>query len=337
LVNLNNYLNNVNYLSPDADTQAKEFIYELMYVRDNKIFPLNSLLINGKAYNLNCDKLDYTLNPYVAFDFNYGTYVIGYIGDLRTNLEKINEILDKYAFDTLYTARLDYKTVDDNKILLATNMSKCTTTCNGVSIKSFHLKSDAILARVPQISIDKLNYPAKLKSLEDGEVTIKITNNSDFQIPSIKYGRLYIKELSSAEIPELYVKSWDSLHIPVVINQKAIPPHSSVELTFKVGPYVYPKTYSGNFGIFWDGKYIKDSKFNIKVSVYKGDLQLGYIVGRELDYVNVRSKPDLRAPIAFKLDVGEYVIVNKVDGAWVNITSQYGDTGWVYKPLIRIE
>ncbi len=336
VVDLNKYYKDAIF-TDNTNFVVSEFVYELMYMRNNKLLPFNAIIVQGKTYSTTCDAWDFTLTPYLNFDHKYGTYVVGNLGDIHNNIPAFRDLIHKYKFDSLYVADLEKHQIDKESMYIASDFAKCKDSCLGVKVKDFELYKDALSARELKLKIESVKYPKKLKSLDKGEVVVKITNLSGFQIPNISYERLYIKELSSKNIPELYVKSWESLHIPVIVNQRAIGSGSSIEIKFDIGPYVYPKTYSGKFALYWGNKRLKDLDFSVKTSVYKGDQKLGYIVGRDLDYVNVRAKPDLRAKIAFKLDVGEYVIVNKVDGAWVNITSQYGDTGWVYKPLIRIK
>lgn len=337
LVDLNKFYADLQAGNVDNEQAITEFLYEFLYINQYKLWPFNAIVVNGKIYRSSCDKWDFTLNPYVNTLKNYGVYVVGFLGSMPNNLSSIKHIVNKYKFDSVYTAQLVQEILDNKQVLLARNISKCKSTCYGVSTKLFGLSKNAIYARPVNLTVTKVEYKKTLKSLDKTEVAITVKNNSNVTLLSSKYYSVYVKELSSKNIPDLYVKSWDSLHIPVHVNNEPILPYATKTIKFEIGPYVYPKIYSGKFALYLDNKRLPNTNFDINVKVSKGNLKLGYIKGRDLDYVNVHSRPGLREPVTFKLDVGEYVIVNKVDGAWVNITAQYGDTGWVYRPMIRIE
>ncbi len=339
LINLNDYIDSQNI--GISSSLLNEFLYEYIYTYKNSFLPVNAIINNGQIIYTTCNKWDFTLNPYLSKNSGYGTFVVGILGkNSLANVDAINKLVTKYKFDTLYKATLDHVNIANKDIIIATNFNKCNDDCLFNLFKEHlyvKLYKDAIESRPINLTISDIKYPKNLISLQSNTVMLKITNNLDLNIPSSEYKRLYIKEISNKKIPDLYVKDWQSLHIPVVVNEKPIEANKAIDVFFKIGPYVYPKSYKGRFALYYGNKKINGTEFDVLVKVSKGDKKLGYIVGRELDYVNVRAKPDMRSKVVFKLDVGEYVIVNKVDGAWVSITSQYGDKGWVYRPLIRLE
>lgn len=337
LVDLNNYYPDFKAGILNDGDALSEFLYEFLYIDQYRLWPFNAISISGNLYKSTCDKWDFMLNPYVDTLKDSGIYVLGFFGDLHDNINVIRELTSKYKFDSVYTAKLKLVNLNNKQVLLAEDLAKCKKTCFGVDTRTFGLYKNAIYARPINLAVEKVEYEHTIKSLSKTKVKLTIRNNSDATLLSNKYYSIYVKELSNANIPDLYVKTWDSLHIPVHVNKQAILPHQTVTVSFDIGPYVYPRIYSGNFALYLDNKKLSNTNFSIKVKVDRGKMKLGYIKGRDLSYVNVHAKPNLKAPVSFKLDVGEYVIVNKVDGAWVNITAQYGDTGWVYRPMIRIE
>lgn len=51
--------------------------------------------------------------------------------------------------------------------------------------------------------------------------------------------------------------------------------------------------------------------------------------------VNVRSGPSLTNDIIFQAHLGYPIEVEKRQGDWVRVKDWQGDTGWVYRPLVK--
>jgi len=351
--------------SADVNTAIREALYEIKYVRQS-VVPFNFVAYRpqntmensqntqggaasaGLLRAIYCDAYDFTL-PQVYKLLTKGGYSLlvwdatqtlnmlknqhatGVAGAAQNsaeqgNVSNIAALFEKYPIKNVYFAGL---ALEDQKVVLS-EAAECTLgVCKSLTV------NNPFLQRPVKIKIS-VNYEQVLEPLKEYAVKVSVENLSSAPIVPFEYVPLWVKKTAPSGVSPLYNKNWYSVGYPVVLNDKYILPGQVVHKEFKIGPFIKPGTYASRFAIFYDGKKVPNTDFRVNVRVKKGNFKLGYIKGRELDYVNVRAQPSLNAPVKFRLDVGEYVVVNKVDGAWVSITTKFGQTGWVYRPLITI-
>ena len=80
----------------------------------------------------------------------------------------------------------------------------------------------------------------------------------------------------------------------------------------------------------------------VKTRDFEGDI--AWIAARLLEKKNavvvhvpcaiVRESPDKDAPIVFKVDRGEGMMVSKRQGAWLQVTNVDGAKGWVHRDVV---
>ena len=317
LVDLSEDIENID----DINDFYKEVFYEFMYVNKAKSVPFNAIFYDGKLYYFGCEMVDSKVSNLKNVPDN--SMVVALLNRDDLSILHIQSLIDKYYFSKIYISKIHQ--VDDTFTLTDTKVYKDD---------KLKLYKDPLAYRDYSLNVE-VKYAGKIDPQTEGVVRLIVRNDGNDPIPSKNFKPLVVKSLSKAGISDLYNKEWIGLKEVLILNDDYIWPGDTIDVTFKVGPYLLPIEHKDSFAIFLKDKRIKSSEFSVNLQVKDRGLHIVKIVPNGYKFANVHKTPGLNSPVVFKLDPNEYVVYLKKDGAWVYIETVDRRKGWVYYPFVK--
>lgn len=312
------------------EEQIKYLVYEQLIRNHSNLFPYNYLVASGKIQRFYCDKNDFVFKGLEGLP--KGAVVIGVLDFNEKTQDALKQLVDEYKLSRLLQGKIEYTQKEEaRKVPVLRLDGECRfDICEGIK-----LYENGLALREYTVKLLKVEYPKEVINPSEVSIKVVVENTSGYVIPDASTLALTIKEVSNNPIPDLYSESWESLKRVVTLNETAIPASSKISKEFKVGPFLKPATLSSTFAVFIGDQEIPNTRFTVTITFKKGDYKLGVIYSDQYSFANVRSAPSFDSEVLFKLDVGDYVIWQKQEGAWVYIKTVDGREGWVYRRLIR--
>lgn len=307
-----------------AEEVAKSLFFDLAYVRGNNVAPLNAISHNGEIAYLSCDYPDYLANVVTAGDTGY--FILGISGQLPVKM--VQDLINKLKISTLLQGELVTIADEKNTTIALANTKPCTENCAGLIPNK-----EGLGKREFKLTVQEPSYSKSVRQKELVSFLVKVKNEGEFPIYPTGNEALLLAPTSS-KLSSLYHSSWISPQIIARVPGMILPGEENA-ISVTLGAPLLPGKYNESL-VLKIGNTRIGKPMSLSFTVENDNYKLGIIVSKDGSaFANLRTTASLTGPIAGRLDVGTYVIIRGIEGAWVRIETKEGRVGWVYKPFIR--
>ncbi len=296
-------------------------LYEYTFIKGYKYVPFNAMFVKNKLFMFYCDKPDFILNFIEGKE--KGDYIVAI--DKLATADKVQQLIDRLRVKSVVVGRVELASEGKVKV----NIVNCSLPlCNNLTVYP-----DGRFPLYEKVVVEDVKYPAVVTNPQEAEVKVVLKNPGDIYLPGAD---LTLREVSPAKIPQFYNEAeWQSLKVVKEYKIGTWEPNTTKEFLFKTGKYLRTQKRGGTFMFYLGDKPLPQTRFSVAIDFKKGEYELGVIYSDQYRGINVRRDPGFNSEVVFKIQVGEYVIWHKQEGAWVLVETVDGRKGWVYARLVR--
>lgn len=192
--------------------------------------------------------------------------------------------------------------------------------------------------RTLKVDLVDVSYSKAIDQGKDLLVTVKLKNNSDWNLYNSPSHRFYIATYSPKNHKSKFVlhKQWDSASKVGTFEEEYINPGQEFTIDFRMATPLIPGNYKERFAtMVLPNDWFDNTKFTVNFKVIDGGLKLAKVINNKYGFLNVRENPWAKARKLFELDLGDVVVYLDYKNGWARIRTKDGRTGWVVSRYIR--
>lgn len=315
VVDLRKNLSGSVYSSEDL---SRQIYYEFAFVKNRKISPFNAIYTGGKLYLQQCDQKD--ISSRVLSDSEKGMFIIGVTEDIGAEFQQLvttNDLI-KFSEATMVETGLGIRV--ENKV-------ECKDLCRNLKPATKSWKE-----RSYSVAIEKVVFSETVDQKDFLDVTVFVQNNGENPIYGDSTAPLYVVTVGSSAF---YDQSWPATDKPQK-NAGVLQVGQKAELKFKMNTPLVPGDYEQKFRFQVGNVALKTDEVKVSFKVNNNGLTLGVIRPKDaIPFARVRASESLTSAELFRLDVGDIVVITQDNGAWLQILTKQGNSGWMYRPNIK--